>query len=212
MRIARSLFILAIASVIYSVVKAMDIYRSPLQNTVSPLSDEVMDELEYIKGQVKLFERNRNEGLMSQMATLQLDPKQGAMAPILSQDQASISRMEIDGEARHGNMGTVDFMRSRNDPVTWLETLLSKVDEHEMHLSRNVVNIAKEYEDLERSIEQHTYRQDLISKLSRAHSDYEEAKSRLNEIRQGRKDLAKLLEEVKAALNTDAGGPEQRRG
>lgn len=51
----------------------------PFAKHSDPLSDEVMDELEYIKSQVKLFERNRNEGPMSQMATLQLDPKQGAM-------------------------------------------------------------------------------------------------------------------------------------
>lgn len=140
MRIARSLFILAIAGVIFSVVKDVNATKRPLEDSHDPLTDEVMEELERLKLQVS---RGVGDSLTNEMASLQLIHQGSAVPPIPSPHQASVSQMEIDGEV---NQETLEpgHLKDRQKTEAWLNTLLSEVCKYEELLAREANKSSQE--------------------------------------------------------------------
>ncbi|PWN87782.1 hypothetical protein FA10DRAFT_269074 [Acaromyces ingoldii] len=120
--------------------------------------------------------------------------------PLTDKDQASTSRLEVDGEERHETLGTVNFIQSRNNPVAWLKALLSKVVYYERHLKMISSRASREDERLEKIIVKQPWSQHLIRKQLEVHNKNEVAKRRLKKIPKEKKMIKNLLKDVKAAL------------
>lgn len=131
MRFARSLFILAVASSISSIVMALE------KDPRNPLTEEVMEELTHLQSQVSHLEGSVGDGLTNQMASLQLIHNGGTVPPVPSPHQASVSQMEIDGEV---NQETLEATQIK----ARIRALLSKVYRYENLLAEEVQEVSNE--------------------------------------------------------------------
>lgn len=194
MRFARFLFILSIIGVISSIVMATK------KDRWDPLTDKVMEDLSRLQCRFGHQDRHETEELMGRLANLQLNCERGTMPPVLSQDQASTSRLEIDGEERHETLGTVNFIQSQKNPVAWLKALLSDVVFYEKRLRFVSSSALREDKELGDIINKEPWHQDLIRKRLEAHNERKAAKRRLKKVPKEKKMIKNLLKDVKAAL------------